>query len=251
MNHKNVYMSLCSMILLVCFSASAYHPLITDDTGTIGKGNIQLEFGIEYAQDKAEGINSKETQLSATVAYGLIDSIDIILGIPYLFIKETGEECENGISDISIEIKCNCGTINNLNLAIKPGITIPSGDDEQGFGTGEITSTFFLIIDKEFESTSLYFNAGYIRNENKSGERKNLWHVSLAGEYRVTDALKLVVNLGMEKNPEEGSSENPAFLLGGLVYSVIDNLDLDIGVKTGLNSTETDYTLLTGITLNF
>lgn len=250
MNHKRVF-SLLSMILLIYSSAAAYHPLITDDSGTQGRGNAQLELGIEYAQDKAEGITSKETLLSATVAYGLIDSIDIILGIPYLFVKETGKECENGISDISIEIKCSYGTINNFNLAIKPGITIPSGDDEKGFGTAEITATLFLIIDREFENTSLYFNAGYIRNENKIDERKNLWHISLAGEYRITDALKLVVNAGMEKNPEEESSENPAFLIGGLVYSVIDNLNLDIGVKTGLNSAETDYTLLTGITLNF
>jgi hypothetical protein len=149
-------------------------------------------------------------------------------------------------------MKINCGTINNiLNFAIKPGITIPSGDEEEELGTGKITGSFSMIIDTEFKNTSFYFNVGYIRNENEIGERKNLWNVSMAGEYRMIDTLKVVLNAGIEENPEKDSSEEPCFLLGGIVYSASETLDLDIGLKAGLNSAETDYTLLIGTTFTF
>jgi hypothetical protein len=45
----------------------------------------------------------------------------------------------------------------------------------------------------------------------------------------------------MERNPEKTSDIHPAFILGGLIYAVSGNLDIDLGVKAGLNMTETDY----------
>ena len=41
-------------VLIFCFTTSLYaaHPLITDDTGTQGKGRFQLELNGEYSFDK-------------------------------------------------------------------------------------------------------------------------------------------------------------------------------------------------------
>ena len=43
--------------------------------------------------------------------------------------------------------------------------------------------------------------------------------------------------------------DHPAFLLGGLIYSVTQNFDIDAGVKWGLNDVETDTTWLAGVAL--
>ena len=48
-----------------------------------------------------------------------------------------------------------------------------------------------------------------------------------------------------------GFAYHPVFLLGGLVYSVTDSFDLSGGIKTGLNSAETDLGVLAGITVRF
>ena len=40
-------------------------------------------------------------------------------------------------------------------------------------------------------------------------------------------------------------------ILGGLIYSVSENFDLDFGVKFGLNKPETDFAILAGIALRF
>ena len=47
-------------------NALADIPLITDDTGTQGKGKSQIEIFGEYVYDKEEGVKTKETDLAAT-----------------------------------------------------------------------------------------------------------------------------------------------------------------------------------------
>jgi hypothetical protein len=60
-----------------------------------------------------------------------------------------------------------------------------------------------------------------------------------------------VVNIGVERNTDRTSHKNPAFILGGFIYSITKNFDLDIGIKGGLNKLETDLTILAGMTFRF
>lgn len=103
---------------------------------------------------------------------------------------------------------------------------------------------------------AFHLNLGYIRNEYKlpadeNANRKDLWRVSLASQADVVKGLKAVANIGMERNPDKTSDTYPAFILGGLIYSITESLDIDAGIKVGLNKTETDISYLAGITLRF
>lgn len=233
--------------------ADAYHPLITDDTGTQGKGNFQFEFDVEYGHDKEAGLTSEETTVATTLTYGLLDNLDIVVGVPYVFIREEDGETieENGISDISLDAKYLFYEKTNFKVALKPGITIPTGDEEKGLGSGKVTGRVFLIIEKNLEPFTVYINTGYIRNENRIDERKDLWHISVAGEYMIRESLKVALDTGIETNPDKSSKTHPAFLLGGIVYSVSEDFDLSAGIKTGLNNAETDIAILGGITIRF
>ncbi|MCG6537728.1 MAG: transporter, partial [Syntrophales bacterium LBB04] len=104
---------------------------------------------------------------------------------------------------------------------------------------------------KEREPWSFHANLGYLKNENKIGEKKDIWHASLATEFEMSKGLELVGNIGMETNRDRSSKIPPAFILGGIVYSLLRNFDIDFGVKYGLTKTETDWTFLGGITLRF
>ncbi|KJU81897.1 hypothetical protein MBAV_005910, partial [Candidatus Magnetobacterium bavaricum] len=53
------------------------------------------------------------------------------------------------------------------------------------------------------------------------------------------------------RNPDSGSNRHPAFILGGVTYSVAEDLDISCGVKGGLTRSETDYALLLGLTWRF
>jgi len=101
------------------------------------------------------------------------------------------------------------------------------------------------------ELFAVHVNAGYIRNENNIDKRKNIWHASVACEAEVIKNLKLMANVGMERNPNPSSDNHPAFALAGISWDVSEKVTLDVGVKYGLTSTETDWTGLAGMTVNF
>jgi hypothetical protein len=254
-----------SVLIFFIDTSYAAHPLITDDTGTQGKGKFQLEINGETSYDKArergedtgEHITLKETggEMAAALSYGITDAADLVLGLPYQWSKSKEDSevvsNEDGISDMSLEVKWMFYEKDGLSFALKPGVTLPTGDDERGLGAGRVTYSFFFITTKEIEPWAFHFNAGYIRNENRVDERKDIWHVSLATELEIIKDLRTVANIGIEKNPDKSSSTDPAFILGGLIYSVSEKFDLDFGVKFGLNKPETDRTLLAGVAVRF
>jgi hypothetical protein len=243
-----------AIVSMIGFSTNAFatHPLITDDTGTQGKAGIQIELNGEYGTGKEDGVTEKTTEIAGAFTYGLTDSLDLIAGIPYLFtsVESEGETVkEKGISDASLQAKWRFYEIGKFSFALKPGISLPTGDEQKGLGTNKIGYSGFLINTINIEPFAFHLNFGYMRNEKKFEEENNLWHASAACEYSILKNLRVVVNIGMEKNSDPDATDNPAFILGGIIYSVKYNIDLDAGFKYGLNKPEVDYSLLAGITI--
>ena len=249
------------LFLLPLFSTSVFaaHPLITDDTGTQGKGRFQLEVNSEVNYDKESeaGVKTKTTggEVATMLSYGITENVDVVLGIPYRWfkVKEDGEiiSREKGLSDISLELKWRFYERDGWSFALKPGATFPTGNEKKDLGTGRVTTSIFSITTKEIEPLAFHLNLGYMRNENKFDERKDVWHISLASELKLIKDLRLVTNIGMERNPDRTSHKHPAFILGGFIYSISENLNMDIGMNGGLNKPETDLTILAGIAWRF
>jgi hypothetical protein len=251
----------CAMcfILIVPAPAWAAHPLITDDTGTQGKGKYQLEVNGQYDSDKETigGVSVKTTggQAATTLSYGIIDNTDLVLSIPYAWSTVKQDDVtvsdEKGISDTTFEVKWRFFEKDGFSFALKPGVSFPTGDENKGLGSGKIGYHGYFIISKESAPWAFHMNLGYIRNENTVEERVDIWHASLAATYEVIKNLKVVGNIGIERNRDTDSDNDPAFLIGGIIYSVAENFDIDFGVKYGLAKAETDYSLLAGTTFRF
>ena len=223
---------------LVSIGAFAAHPLITDDTGTQGAGKFQIEVNGEYVN---EGGNS-ETVLGGTLSAGALENVDVVLGVPYVFLREEDEAgdrvSENGLSDISLEVKWRFYENEGLGFAFKPGITFATGNEDKGLGDGKPSYSLFFITTKKMAKINLHLHLGYIRNRE---ELCDIWHYSLAVEYAATKNLNIVGNIGGETNPDKESNIHPLFLLSGVIYKVTDSFDVDFGVKTGLSKAEADY----------
>lgn len=248
----------CLICLFFACPSWAAHPLITDDTGTQGKGKFQLELNGQYDRDKEDvgGVSVKATgfETAATLSYGIVDNIDLVLNLPYLWGREEDGAIvykENGIGDASFEAKIKMFEKEGFSLALKPGISFPTGDEDKGLGTGKPGGHVFLIATEEIGSLAFHTNVGYIRNENNAEEHEDIWHASISATWEVIKDLNLVANIGVERNPAAESSENPAFLIGGVIYSISENFDVDCGVKYGLTDAETDITALAGLTFRF
>jgi outer membrane putative beta-barrel porin/alpha-amylase len=239
-------------------TAFAAHPLITDDSGTQGKGKVQLEFIGQYGIDRNDGLTEKSLQFPTVpfLTYGLTDATDIVVGLPYNEVvteDAAGKSAVRGIGDASLELKTRFCEKDRLSFAVKPGITLPTGDESKGLGNGRASYHAFFIATKEIQPWAFHLNLGYIRNQyrlraDEDANRKDIWQVSLAAQVEFVRNVKAVANIGMGKNPDKTSETHPAFVLGGFIYSVTENLDVDAGVKYGLNGPEMDIAYLAGIT---
>ncbi len=242
--------------LFMAKTGFALHPLITEDTGVQGKGKTEIEMGFEQARESEDGTTQTTSSATVTVAYGLKDNVDLILGIPYQYIRTKTQELtsnENGTADIVAEMKWKFYEHDGLSFALKPSLTLPTGNKRRGLGNGKTAYGLYFITTKELEPLTLHLNLMYKRNENSKEPKDSvdLWHISAASEIKMAEKLRAVANIGMDKNTNASSNVDPAFALGGLVYSVSKDLDIDIGYKHGLNKPATDYSILAGITWRF
>jgi len=254
MRKKGLPALMAVMVLAGAGGAFAAHPLITDDTGTQGKGRFQIELNAEFEHEDEDGLEEETKGLATIMSYGVLENVDLVFGIPYQSIRTKGEGAtatETGLSDVSFEVKWRFYEKEGLSFALKPGLSLPTGDDEKGLGAGKTAYSAFFIATKEVEPWALHLNLGYIRNGNKADEEEDLWHASLAAQAEVLKNLNLVGNIGIEENADREADEHPAFILGGVIYSISENLDIDFGIKAGLNDPEADYSVLAGLAWRF
>ena len=64
--------------------ADAAHPLLTEDTGTQGLGNAQLELMVDSIRDRPPGVTVREQVTTAVFSYGVRDDVDLQLGLPHV-----------------------------------------------------------------------------------------------------------------------------------------------------------------------
>lgn len=251
-----IFMVAFAVLFGLAGKAHTAHPLITDDAGTQGKGKAQVEFIGEYDHEKKNGVTT-DSVVAPTIpvlSYGMTDALDIVLGIPYEHVRTSDSQSAataDGISDASAELKWRFYENDGLSFALKPGITLPTGNDEKGLGAGRATSHLYFITTQEVKPWAFHLNLGYIRNENKVNEKIDIWHASLAGVLDVLKNLQAVANIGTESDRNKTSKADPGFILGGLIYSISENLDFDIGIKKGFNNHGTDYSIPAGITWKY
>ncbi|EAT59064.1 transporter [Chlorobium ferrooxidans] len=246
--------------LLVSTNAYATHPLVTDDTGTQGKGKFQIEINSEFASDSRDGGTEKEHsgEAAAALSWGIADNIDLVTALPekWLSIKSNGitSQDASGIGDMTIEMKWRFfdDETTGLSFALKPGITIPTGNAQKGLGSDLFQESLLLIATRAARLGAVHCNLGYSRIEKGDDNARNhIWHASIGTEINVTGDLRAVLNSGIETNEAKASKKHPAFLLGGVICAVAESLDLDFGLKYGLNEAETDTAFLAGLAARF
>lgn len=256
---KVIVGSIVYVLMLTPSVMWAMQPLITDDTGTQGKGKFQIEKGGQYDYDTETktGVTVRQTGGvgNTILTYGVVDSIDIILNVPFLWnkirVNNVVTTNEQGITDSILDVKWRFFETAGFSFALKPGLIIPTGDHEKSLGTGKVGYSTFFIMTKEMEPWAFHGNVGYTRSESTEEFRSDIWHASVAATVTVTRNLKLVADLGVESNTDKDSITDPAYILCGIVYSIKNNLDIDLGVKYGLTRPETNYAYLAGITGKF
>jgi len=260
------------LIVLAPVSGLAAPPYITDDTGTQGRGNWQLELVGEHVHhDRTASFggalvdqNREVTVFGPVLTYGIAESVDLAFGIARLHdrLTENGVLVQDaeGTSDSAVEVKWRFYDHDGLSFAVKPGLVLPTGDENRGLGTGRVSWGVNAILTYEtgawtWLANLAYADARYKRTEDEEANHRHLWRVSGALGYRVGDKLKLAAEVGIRTNPAKDDpfvpGNNGHFAMIGFIFSPSDNVDIALGFRKNVNQGEEDSAFPVGVTFRW
>lgn len=219
-------------------AAYAAQPLITDETRTQGFGRYQLEVEALEADDGPNG-----ERIDGILSYGLGDSADLEIGLPWY------RQAEDGIGDATVALKWRFYERNALSFALKPGLSVPSGDERDGRGTGRVTWGLRGIVSYEPGALGAHAHLGYRRNENKLGQRESIDELAAALTYQV-DIWRFGAELTRETNPVPGG-RTVRYSTLGVAFLMSREVHLDLGWRQGHGGAPLDDIVLLGATVRF
>ena len=229
----------CALFLLGAAELQAAHPLITEDTGTQGAGGWQLElFGEE---GEARGTRARLDRHDAVLSYGLSDALDLQAGVPWV------RAGASGIGDASLDLKWRFLERGPLSLGLKPGVTLPTGDEDLGLGAGRVGWGALLILSYDHGPWAFHAHAGYKRNRNTLGERESLTHFSGAIAGQAAPGVKVIIDFARVTSPDPAVPQAERYIVFGAIWSVTRDFDLDLGLKVGRAGAALGEALLLGM----
>ena len=245
----------CAVFTLLAWAplaAQAALPLVTDDTGTQGDGNWQLEVNTDHTRTRDAGVTAWERQLNTTVTRGVADNLDVAANLPLLRNSVAGEGAQSGVGDVTVQAKWRLyDNEKGWSLGLRPAATLPTGSSSKGLGNGRATASVTLISNLEAGDWSWLANAGYTYNDNKFGDRKHLWAASTAVLFKASEQWTLAADIGASRGAEPGGRRTEKFALLGAIFHVNDKTDLDIGWRRSLGSKPVSNTVGVGLALRW
>jgi len=242
--------------------ASAFQPLVTDDTGTQGAKGNQVEAAYNRTVDKVSGTKAVTQEVPLVFTRGITDALDLYAGVGYQRIEPAAPGVEErgwGNPAVGAKWRFYENEASKLSFALKPEIQFPVSDsrEAQGLGTGRTSYGVNLIMTQETGFGAVHANAvaervNYADDALNSAERRTLYRLSVAPVWDVADGWKLALDAGLTTNPDLAAKAGMGYVELGAIYSPSKDLDLALGIVRNIRDGEISTTQATaGITWRF
>ena len=232
--------------LLIQSRAYAAHPLQTEDTGTQGVGNIEIENGMVWSRSTA----ARSFVYQPQVSYGVLPVLDLIVQPSFERHREAGDDWRSDFGDTNLDAKWRFYGSAPWSLGLRAGLQLATASHDAGLPHGTVGSHEVLVLTYDEAPITIYGNLGSVQNPAGSGQRRQLFNSSTALLWTTNQHLILTAELAAGSNPAPHHGEWPATALAGLIWTIIPGLDSDIGYVTGLQRPATQQ-WLAGLTYRF
>lgn len=235
----------CAVLSGAGRDAFAGHPFVTEDAGTQGKGNVEAEFNLDR-QNGADG--TKSTSPGNSFTMGISPKIDLAVVYSYDFTKANDGTNSRGMGPVGATLKTAVieGRDRFPTLGVKAGFSLPVAEGEQA----AFLAT--AIAQWSFEPITLFANVGADVGTSLAGnaERTDSIRASVAASYEIRKAWYLLSELLWEK-PTSPSSPPTCEWMIGAKKEITETLNVNGGIRWGLNGDSPHVTYLLGFTVCF
>lgn len=227
-------------------AAFAAHPLQTEDTGTQGAGNVEIENGLSWSRAGASKIFTYQPQVS----YGASPTVDLILQPSWLSSRNDGKATVRGWGDTNLDFKWRFFGEAPLSFAVRAGLTLPTSQHGLGLPSGKVSSHALLATTFDALPFTLHANVGLVQSPAGSGQRTSAGVVSGAAMWAANERLIWTVD-ATASNADPTSSRWSGTVLAGAIYTVRPGLDLDVGYQRSARAPVPARQWLAGVTYRF
>jgi len=167
-------------------------PLITDDPGTPGDGN--WEINIACTAEKRRKEKSYETPI-LDINYGLGERIQLKYEVPWLVLDERGQRTKNGLgtSEFGVKWRFFDQERYGIDMSVYPQFEFNNSDSSADRGLVDRGLEFVLPVQLQKSFGSISFNPefGYVFREYNDNE----WIYGLALGYEASSNLELLAEI--------------------------------------------------------
>lgn len=230
----------CLLVAWLPAVAAAFQPLITDDTGTQGRGGNQLELAYTRSTEKEPGLRNVTASLQPVYTRGWSEALDFYFGGAQVrHAPATPEGPRHGAGNTVAGLKWRFHEDNKsgLSFAVKPEIRLPvSGHAEDwGLGNGRTNAAISLLLTQETGFGAIHANFGvasahFDLQANRDIHRDRLWRLSVAPVFELGEHWRIAFDAGLVTNPHREERSRMGYLEAGAIYAVNKDLDLAAGV---------------------
>src|SRR6185436_9294381 len=164
--HFRISTAVClAAALAVSGGAHAAHPLQTEDTGTQGEGNAELENGLLWSRSVGNRLFSYQPQLS----FGVSPTFDVIVQPSWLSSRDSGSPAVRGWGDSNLDVKWRFAGSAPWSFAVRAGLTLPTSSHGLGLPDGRYATHGLLVATYEAAPFTVHANLGLALNPDGSG----------------------------------------------------------------------------------
>ena len=237
-----VRVCILAMAMDTAVCAFAAHPLQTEDTGTQGRGNVEIENGLSWTRTHNATIFVYQPQFS----YGLTEALDLIVQPSWV----RGSDAR-GFGDTNLDAKWRFFGEGSWSAGVRAGTTLATNQNGLGLPHGDASPHAAFIVTYEAAPFTAHANVGAAVFPTTEAQRRVVWRTSTAVMWAATDKLVWAGEVVANRDPDAARGTWPALVLGAMIYTVRTGLDVDLGYQVSSGARPSTHQFLMGLTYRF
>jgi len=212
-------------------------------------GVLQLEAGYD-ANFRAEEFRSQQ-ELPLALRFAANRRLLLALNFDAVFSEADDAGVRmTGVGDVRLGVQAVALPDSGKRpaLAFAYYVKLPSASEGKKLGTGRVDHKIVLLLSKKAGQTEVDFNAAYLNvgREGSNGRKSG-------GQAALSVSQELGRDFGLQGElagqSEDDGQPRGVFALGALTYKVSRRLQLDVGVRFGLNPSAPRVGVFAGVTV--
>lgn len=221
-------------------SQTVHELFLTESVFPDEQGEYQPFVAADYQRHSRD---SWSTLLTVGLEYGITDRLQVSTSIPWVAIHDEGESGD-GAGDLSAELFYNLTpTSEPVAFSFAAGITLPTGNEDLGFGEGAEELELTIIMAGRAADVQWQFNLGGEWTDDESELVYSVAVLPMQSHSTIVPTLELS---GAET--DEGGE---LYATPGLHWRPAENAGLGFGVPVGLSSDAEQLRVMMYYTIEF